>query len=328
MRRALSPRRGPYIPSRGRTASTASCDWPANRRGCNVVHTSRASRSIANMYSSAKAESFLFQTNQTRHEPPLRFPRLACGDVTTAFCGFVALAGVVMLACGDDYTLVGKILALVGGCGLGAGMMNALFVHLLFRRVRGCIGAGVFHRQSKEIAIQLQRLMMHTFFSPPTLAAYANSLASNQGAIYATVRSKLDQPNAHISLINAFSFVAATPDGAVLNSLAGMFGGIEPMVPKIKPLLVALAAEWDQQHPSLLSRTQAVIGASSEDVVVQRLSQEIGNFLHTRAMRLDPPEVSVMLETLVAPHLTWIVVWGNLFGLFLGGIVALCTLAT
>ncbi|ETV68587.1 hypothetical protein H257_15563 [Aphanomyces astaci] len=284
------------------------------------------------MFSPAKAESLLFQTTSGRkplhhHDTvAFRLPRLTCGDLTNLFCMLVALAGLVILGCSGDYTLVGKTLALVGGCGLGAGMMNALFVHLLFRRVRGCVGAGVFHRQAKEIAIQLQRLMVHTFFSPTTLAGYAKSFDSRQGAVTATVRSRLDQPDSHIALVNAFTSVASTPSGAVLNSFAGMFGGIEPMVPKIRPLVIALAAEWDQQHPSLLSRIQAVTGASSEDVVLQRLSQEIGNFLHTRAMRLEPAEVAAMLQTLVAPHLTWIVVWGNVFGLVLGGIVALCTL--
>ncbi|RHY05805.1 hypothetical protein DYB25_010541 [Aphanomyces astaci] len=195
------------------------------------------------MFSPAKAESLLFQTTSGRkplhhHDTvAFRLPRLTGGDLTNLFCMLVAMAGLIILGCSGDYTLVGKTLALVGGCGLGAGMMNALFVHLLFRRVRGCVGAGVFHRQAKEIAIQLQRL-----------------------------------------------------------------------------------------HTSLLSRIQAVTGASSEDVVLQRLSQEMGNFLHTRAMRLEPAEVAAMLQTLVAPHLTWIVVWGNVFGLVLGGIVALCTL--
>ncbi|RHY77001.1 hypothetical protein DYB30_009887 [Aphanomyces astaci] len=230
------------------------------------------------MFSPAKAESLLFQTTSGRkplhhHDTvAFRLPRLTCGDLTNLFCMLVALAGLVILGCSGDYTLVGKTLALVGGCGLGAGMMNALFVHLLFRRVRGCVGAGVFHRQAKEIAIQLQRLMVHTFFSPTTLAGYAKSFDSRQGAVTATVRSRLDQPDSHIALVNAFTSVASTPS------------------------------------------------------VLQRLSQEIGNFLHTRAMRLEPAEVAAMLQTLVAPHLTWIVVWGNVFGLVLGGIVALCTL--
>ncbi|RHY91397.1 hypothetical protein DYB37_005340 [Aphanomyces astaci] len=119
------------------------------------------------MFSPAKAESLLFQTTSGRkplhhHDTvAFRLPRLTGGDLTNLFCMLVALAGLIILGCSGDYTLVGKTLALVGGCGLGAGMMNALFVHLLFRRVRGCVGAGVFHRQAKEIAIQLQRLV-HT----------------------------------------------------------------------------------------------------------------------------------------------------------------------
>ncbi|KAF0697063.1 Aste57867_12247 [Aphanomyces stellatus] len=280
------------------------------------------------MLSATKAEHLLFRTQSHTAAPStttthaaFRAPRLSCGDWTNLLCALIALAGVVLLLCVAHP--VGRALVLVGGCGFVGGIVNAFFLHLLFHRLCGlqCLGAGVFLREANHVAIQLQRLIVQTFFMTDELKTYAKD--HRPRSLEALVGDFLEQPQTHTALVNALTRVASMPNGIVVNSFAGMFGGIEAMVPRVTPLLLALAAEWDQQNPSPFERLQLLFGAVPPDVVAQRLSQEVGNMVHTRAMRLEPHEVAAMLHALVAPHLTWIVVWGNVWGLCVGGLIVL-----
>ncbi|KAG9403397.1 hypothetical protein AC1031_006042 [Aphanomyces cochlioides] len=275
------------------------------------------------MLSPAKAERFLFHaTSSASAALPTYRGRPTIGDFTNGCCALIALAGIVLILVNEMQ--IGRPATVVGSCGLVAGLLNALFIHLLFHPGRlGCLGAGVFQREASSVAIQLQRQMVHAFFSPHQLAASATTASFRSVQDLVQVFLHDDDHDSHQILVNALTHVASTPNGAVLNSFAGLFGGIEPMVPKVKPLLIALAAEWDQQNNGAEARLQWIFGMSSHDELLQRLSQEINNMVHTRVMRLEPHEVSVMVESLVRHHLAWIVVWGNVCGLCLGGLLVL-----
>ncbi|CAK4717536.1 unnamed protein product [Aphanomyces euteiches] len=227
------------------------------------------------MLSPAKAERFLFHTTSSASAAlPTYRGRPTIGDFTNGCCALITLAGLVLILVNE--LQIGRPVTVVGSCGLVAGLLNALFIHLLFHPGRlGCLGAGVFEREASSVAIQLQR----------------------QSGTDGT-RVLLAAPTRRLGDDRVVSIRARSRAGAVLNSFAGLFGGIEPMVPKVKPLLIALAAEWDQQNNGAEARLQWIFGMSSHDELLQRLSQEINNMVHTRVMRLEPPEVSAMVESL------------------------------
>ncbi|CAK4778813.1 unnamed protein product [Aphanomyces euteiches] len=241
------------------------------------------------MLSPAKAERFLFHTTSSASAAlPTYRGRPTIGDFTNGCCALITLAGLVLILVNE--LQIGRPVTVVGSCGLVAGLLNALFIHLLFHPGRlGCLGAGVFEREASSVAIQLQRQVQPS-------VSFSSACFTQSGTD--GTRVLLAAPTRRLGDDRVVSIRARSRAGAVLNSFAGLFGGIEPMVPKVKPLLIALAAEWDQQNNGAEARLQWIFGMSSHDELLQRLSQEINNMVHTRVMRLEPPEVSAMVESL------------------------------
>merc|ERR1719375_2307233 len=88
-----------------------------------------------------------------------------------------------------------------------------------------------------------------------------------------------------------------------------MGGSFTNFIPMVKPLLISVA-----QRIGELAR-QADLG---ELIDVGDFRREVEQMMAERMLMLTPEAVKKMMENVIREHLGWLVVWGNVFGGFIG----------
>merc|ERR1712070_269341 len=104
--------------------------------------------------------------------------------------------------------------------------------------------------------------------------------------------------------------IAAKPEGALLSMMLPFMGGTwDNFLPMVKPLLLSIA-----QNIGELAR-DADLG---ELIDVADFRREVEQMMAERMLMLTPEAVKKMMENVIREHLGWLVVWGNVFGGFIG----------
>ena len=96
----------------------------------------------------------------------------------------------------------------------------------------------------------------------------------------------------------------------MLNSIAQMFGGTAQLVPVVKPMLISFGREMATM---LTDKFDPL-----EYVSVERVRQEIDSLMEEKLQMLTPEIVKQLMEEVIRSHLGWLIVWGNVFGGFIG----------
>ncbi|KAJ8598230.1 hypothetical protein CTAYLR_005471 [Chrysophaeum taylorii] len=206
----------------------------------------------------------------------------------------------------------GVILAF-GLFGFAGGVTNWLAVKMLFDRIPLLVGSGVIPRRFKDILLALKLMILDTFFDEQFLREY---IAERSGELFETLDLKgrlekaMTADGFDATLARKLEVLAETPDGQLVATLAPMFGGIDSMVPMIKPTLVAVGVELLNSLADNFDVTDVL------DVAYVR--SEIDRALDQRMTTLTPRKVKRMMSRVIRSHLGWLVVWGNVFGGVIG----------
>jgi len=89
-----------------------------------------------------------------------------------------------------------------------------------------------------------------------------------------------------------------------------MFGGVPLLVPVIKPLIVGFADEFASQVTDNFDITAFVS--------VEKVREELDKLMTEKLLLLTPETVKTLMEEVIRSHLSWLIVWGNVFGGMLG----------
>lgn len=111
-------------------------------------------------------------------------------------------------------------------------------------------------------------------------------------------------------LLQKLQQVSLTPEGILVTTMAPLFGGIEAMVPVLKPFLGAFGAELLTE---LVARFEM-----KEMISIDSIIREVDALLTEKLRMITPEMVRELMEEVIKEHLGWLVVWGNVFGGIIG----------
>ncbi|OHE16066.1 MAG: DUF445 domain-containing protein, partial [Sulfurimonas sp. RIFOXYD2_FULL_37_8] len=181
---------------------------------------------------------------------------------------------------------------------------NQLAIHMLFEKVPFLYGSGVIPLRFEAFKESIKNLMMTQFFTQEQIESF-----------FADEEKKIDLVPVveETDFSPAFDALSGTVMESSFGGMLGMFGGAsilenlrEPFSIKMKSAVIQIV-ESDafnntmQKHLKSSSLGGDMI-KSIEDIIDARLNE------------LSPLMVKEMVYKLINEHLSWLVVWGGVFG--------------
>ena len=124
------------------------------------------------------------------------------------------------------------------------------------------------------------------------------------------IKSGMNKPDFDGKLVEKLTAISEKPEGMLIQTMAGMFGGIPMMVPVIKPLILGLADEFANSVTENFD--------IADYITVEKIRTEIDELMTTKLQLLTPEIVKKLMEEVIRTHLGWLIVWGNVFGGLIG----------
>ena len=211
--------------------------------------------------------------------------------------------------CGGTYAcpeFTGKhTLFLSGLFALSGALTNWLAVHMLFEKVPGFYGSGVITLRFEEFKAGIRSLIMENFFTEENFAKVSRE-ALPHDIKPGLVMDKIDLDKMFDGFI---SVVKASPFGGMLD----MFGGVEAL----EPLRDPFKKKFEGQLSEILSNID-ISSIMQQETDFKTFKSKIGNMVDTRLNELTPKHVKEIIADMIRQHLGWLVVWGGVFGAFIG----------
>lgn len=193
-----------------------------------------------------------------------------------------------------------NILMMTGLFALSGGVTNWIAIHMLFEKIPLIYGSGIIPNRFEEFKQGIKKLVMDEFFNQDNIAHF---LQHTQDSSKKSIQSKIDYEQIFEKLTDAIV-------SSQLGSMIGMFGGKKALEPLKAPVIDKLS-EITQQ---IIEAPDGNLSASNLD----DFSAQIETILDNRLKELTPEQVKNIIQDIIKSHLGWLVVWGGLFGGFIG----------
>jgi uncharacterized membrane protein YheB (UPF0754 family) len=92
-----------------------------------------------------------------------------------------------------------------------------------------------------------------------------------------------------------------------------MFGGTEAL----EPLRDPFKKKFEGQLSEILSNID-ISSVLQQEIDFEEFKSRIGNMVDSRLNELTPKHVKEIIADMIRQHLGWLVVWGGVFGAFIG----------
>ncbi len=211
--------------------------------------------------------------------------------------------------CGGTYAcpeFTGKqTLFLSGLFALSGALTNWLAVHMLFEKVPGFYGSGVISLRFEEFKTGIRSLIMENFFTEENFAKVSREALPHE-IEPDLVMNKIDLDkmfDGFMSVVKASSF----------GSMLDMFGGTEAL----EPLRDPFKKKFEGQLSEILSNID-ISSVLQQEIDFEEFKSRIGNMVDSRLNELTPKHVKEIIADMIRQHLGWLVVWGGVFGAFIG----------
>ncbi len=209
-----------------------------------------------------------------------------------------------------------QILA-VGLFAASGAFTNWLAVHMLFEKVPGFYGSGVVPGRFEEIKANIHKLVMNEFFTRGNVEGFFASQTNGDGRLLNpdSIVEAIDYDQVYAGLVE---IVLSSRFGSIL----GLVGGTSVFEPLKAPFKDRMRAEVYNilTAPTFLRAVQSGLQQShlSEDII-----QKAGDIVARRLDEFTPEMVKKIVQDMIHKHLGWLVVWGGVFGGFIGLITSL-----
>lgn len=191
---------------------------------------------------------------------------------------------------------------------LSGAVTNQLAIHMLFEKVPFLYGSGVITSRFEEFKASIKNLMMNEFFTKEQLDSF-----------FTKEEKKLDL----VSIIEetdfspAYTALTKTVMESSFGGMLGMFGGEKaleglraPFSKKMKNVVIAIVESDAFNHTIQKHLQTSTLSADMLD--------SIEKVIDTRLAEITPTMVKEMVQSIIKEHLGWLVVWGGVFGGFIG----------
>ena len=208
---------------------------------------------------------------------------------------------------------IGSLLLYTGLFALSGSVTNQLAIYMLFEKVPLLYGSGVIPLRFEAFKESIKNLMMTQFFTQEQIE---NFFADEEKKIdLAPVVEETD-------FSPAFDALSKTVMESSFGGMLGMFGGAsilenlrQPFSIKMKSAVIQIV-ESEEFNDTLQKHLKS--SSLNDDMI-----DSIENIIDARLGELTPLMVKEMVYNLINEHLSWLVVWGGVFGGLIGLVSAL-----
>ena len=199
---------------------------------------------------------------------------------------------------------ISSLLLYTGLFALSGSLTNQLAIHMLFEKVPLLYGSGVIPLRFEAFKESIKNLMMQEFFTKEQIETF-----------FAKEEKKIDLAPVveETNFSPAFDALSKTVMESSFGGMLGMFGGAavlenlrHPFTIKMKSAVIQIV-ESEEFNQTLQKHLQT--SSLSDDMFAS-----IEDIIDTRLDKLTPLMVKEMVYKLINEHLSWLVVWGGVFG--------------
>lgn len=203
----------------------------------------------------------------------------------------------------------------VGLFATSGALTNWLAVHMLFEKVPGLYGSGVVPSRFEEFKKGIHALIMNQFFTAENVKKFLAEQKIPDGFDADPVIEAVDCDHIFSRLMEA---VMTSPFGSVIN----MIGGAAALQPLRDPFVKKIRVEIRLllSSPEFLDAIQRGLNTAS---YTDEMIDKVDAIVMQRLNELTPEMVKTIVQDMIHKHLGWLVVWGGVFGGFIGLITSI-----
>jgi len=232
------------------------------------------------------------------------------GNNSNLFTFLIMITGILLRAFLGHENVFAKYILAFGIFGFAGGITNWLAIKMLFDKIPLLYGSGVIPQQFKEIRQTIKDVILDTFFDPKFLDKYVSQKAGQFTSslnLEEKIKQMLESPIVDQIIDEKLIELGTRPEGMFLTMMGITPASLKPM---IKPFVLGMGADIG---PLLLNNFDI-----SKIFNISKLRGEIDSLMTTKLQELTPEIVKKLMEQVIRTHLGWLIVWGNIFGSFIG----------
>tara|TARA_X000000950_G_scaffold134560_1_gene167505 strand:- start:150 stop:842 length:693 start_codon:yes stop_codon:yes gene_type:complete len=194
-----------------------------------------------------------------------------------------------------------SLLLMIGLFSLSGGITNWIAIHMLFEKVPFVYGSGIIPKNFLIFKQAIKDLVIKEFFSRNNVEVFTSKIS--EGAIISISKN--------INYNNIFEGLTESIESSQLGGMLSMVGGKKALEPLRKPIIIKL----ETLFKSIIENEKR---SNFGDEIVDNVYVRIEKLIDDRLNELSPQDVKKIIQNLIDKHLGWLVIWGGVFGGFIG----------
>lgn len=194
-----------------------------------------------------------------------------------------------------------SLLLMIGLFSLSGGITNWIAIHMLFEKVPFVYGSGIIPKNFLIFKQAIKDLVIKEFFSRNNVEVFTSKISEE--AIISISKN--------INYNNIFEGLTESIESSQLGGMLSMVGGKKALEPLRKPIIIKL----ETLFKSIIEKEK---NSNFGDEIVDNVYVRIEKLIDDRLNELSPQDVKKIIQNLIDKHLGWLVIWGGVFGGFIG----------
>tara|TARA_A100001015_G_scaffold149947_1_gene166295 strand:+ start:2052 stop:2744 length:693 start_codon:yes stop_codon:yes gene_type:complete len=194
-----------------------------------------------------------------------------------------------------------SLLLMIGLFSLSGGITNWIAIHMLFEKVPFVYGSGIIPKNFLIFKQAIKDLVIKEFFSRNNVEVFTSKISEE--AIISISKN--------INYNNIFEGLTESIESSQLGGMLSMVGGKKALEPLRKPIKIKL----ETLFKSIIEKEK---NSNFGDEIVDNVYVRIEKLIDDRLNELSPQDVKEIIQNLIDKHLGWLVIWGGVFGGFIG----------
>ena len=182
---------------------------------------------------------------------------------------------------------------------LSGGLTNWLAIHMLFEKIPLLYGSGVVPERFEEFKQGIRELILTEFFSLTSI----NKFLENK------VSLKKNQLSKDLDYDLIFNKLTEAIEESSLGTMLGMVGGKKALEPLKEPVKNKIKEVIDDVSMRIVE---------DNDNSAKSVREDLEEIIDQRLNELTSQHVKIIIKQMIHKHLGWLVVWGGVFGFFIG----------
>ena len=194
-----------------------------------------------------------------------------------------------------------SLLLMIGLFSLSGGITNWIAIHMLFEKVPFVYGSGIIPKNFLIFKQAIKDLVIKEFFSRNNVKVFTSKISEE--AIISISKN--------INYNDIFEGLTESIESSQLGGMLSMVGGKKALEPLRKPIIIKL----ETLFKSIIENEKR---SNFGDEIVDNVYVRIEKLIDDRLNELSPQDVKKIIQNLIDKHLGWLVIWGGVFGGFIG----------